>query len=46
MGKKKNRNKGKKKATGQSPEFHNDQLGENSSEGRMERKSYEEYRDV
>jgi len=46
MAKNKNKNKNKKKATGKTPAPYNDQLGENPSEGRAERKMYEEYRDM
>lgn len=41
MGKKKERSKPKKKASGGSPNFQNDQLGENSGEARMEKKKHQ-----
>ncbi|MGI6778584.1 MAG: hypothetical protein ACOX7R_11420 [Acetivibrionales bacterium] len=46
MAKQKNKNRNRKKASRKSPAPNNDQLGENPAEGRLERKKYEEYRDI
>ena len=45
MADKKAKKKKKKKASGQSPEFFNDQLGENPSQGRTEKRHTRDFRE-